>query len=279
MKRVHLIQPFLVLCLFVFLPHAVHAAVVLRVSSTPVLQGDPLLLTLDGISTTTPIRSITFNAQPVQPFVYARTVVALIGIPLTIATGSYPVRVIMKDGTSLETLVTVARRIQPPLPLGIPVSLGGTNKKSAATLVSKLQKDNTSLLDMKTSSTLLWSAPFVFPVAQPIVTDSYGYVRQTVGYTIAHKGTDFRAGIGTKVFAMNRGIIRIAQKSATYGNMIVIDHGLGLFTMYMHLSKIAVKKDSSSKRGVKSDSVVILATPKDHICMYRCASAMSRSIR
>jgi murein DD-endopeptidase MepM/ murein hydrolase activator NlpD len=62
-----------------------------------------------------------------------------------------------------------------------------------------------------------------------------------VGYSITHKGTDFRAVEGTPVLAMNRGVVRLVQEGRNYGKTVIIDHGLGLQTFYMHLSKINVK--------------------------------------
>ena len=40
--------------------------------------------------------------------------------------------------------------------------------------------------------------------------------------------------------AMNRGVVRIARTGISYGKTIVVDHGLGLQTFYLHLSKIKV---------------------------------------
>ena len=87
---------------------------------------------------------------------------------------------------------------------------------------------------------MLWTKKFIPPLATTFIVDPYGYSRKTGDYTIAHKGTDFRAEEGTAVYAMNRGVVRLAKKSPIYGNMVVIDHGLGLMTFYLHLSKITV---------------------------------------
>ena len=48
---------------------------------------------------------------------------------------------------------------------------------------------------------------------------------------------------------MNAGVVRIAQKFPTYGNTVVIDHGLGVMTFYMHLSKIKVVKGQAVALG------------------------------
>ena len=81
------------------------------------------------------------------------------------------------------------------------------------------------------------------------MTDVYGYSRKTGEYSIAHKGTDFRAKLGAPVTAMNRGIVRVARTFRNYGKVIVIDHGLGLMTFYLHLSKMNVNESELVKRG------------------------------
>ena len=51
---------------------------------------------------------------------------------------------------------------------------------------------------------------------------------------------DFRAAPGTPVRAGNSGVVVLAQPLYYEGNCVVIDHGLGLFTISMHLSRIDV---------------------------------------
>lgn len=88
----------------------------------------------------------------------------------------------------------------------------------------------------------LWSASFRAPVtAAP--TDSFGTRRMFNGKLASvHKGMDFRAAMGTPVRAGNRGVVVLARPLYYEGNCVVIDHGLGLFTISMHFSRIDVKE-------------------------------------
>ena len=86
----------------------------------------------------------------------------------------------------------------------------------------------------------LWSGDFRAPVnAAP--TDSFG-TRRTFNGQLAsiHEGMDFRAATGTPVRAGNSGVVVLARPLYYEGNCVVIDHGLGLFTISMHLSRIDV---------------------------------------
>ena len=95
----------------------------------------------------------------------------------------------------------------------------------------------------------LWKLPFRPPVANPIVTDVFGYSRQGSAITLTHKGTDYRAPLGTPIYAMNRGVVRLSRLFRNYGNTIVVDHGLGVMTFYMHFSRMRVAEGQLVERG------------------------------
>ncbi len=88
----------------------------------------------------------------------------------------------------------------------------------------------------------LWAGSFRAPVtAAP--TDSFGTRRMFNGKLAStHKGMDFRAAMGTPVRAGNSGVVVLARPLYYEGNCVVIDHGLGLFTLSMHFSRIDVKE-------------------------------------
>ncbi|MGD0910851.1 MAG: M23 family metallopeptidase [Terracidiphilus sp.] len=95
----------------------------------------------------------------------------------------------------------------------------------------------------------VWSGDFRAPVrAQP--TDSFG-VRRTFNGKLAsvHKGMDFRAASGTPVHAANSGVVVLARPLYYEGNCVAIDHGLGLFTISMHLSRIDVHEGEHVTQG------------------------------
>jgi murein DD-endopeptidase MepM/ murein hydrolase activator NlpD len=95
----------------------------------------------------------------------------------------------------------------------------------------------------------LWTENFRTPVkAAP--TDSFGTRRLFNGKLASvHKGMDFRAGTGTPVRAGNDGVVVLARPLYYEGNCVVIDHGLGLFTLSMHLSRIEVREGQRVAAG------------------------------
>ncbi len=95
----------------------------------------------------------------------------------------------------------------------------------------------------------LWSGDFVAPVQAP-PTDSFGTRRVFNGeLDSVHKGMDFRARTGTVVRAGNSGVVVLARPLYYEGNCVVIDHGLGLYTISMHLSRIEVHEGQPVVKG------------------------------
>jgi hypothetical protein len=95
----------------------------------------------------------------------------------------------------------------------------------------------------------LWQASFRAPVTGPR-SEPFG-TRRTFNGKLAsiHKGMDFRVRPGTPVRAGNSGVVVLARPLYYEGNCVVIDHGLGFFTISMHLSQIAVKEGLRVARG------------------------------
>ena len=64
-----------------------------------------------------------------------------------------------------------------------------------------------------------------------------------------HKGADFHAPAGTAVHASNSGVVVLARPLYYEGNCVIIDHGMGLFTLSMHFSRIDVHEGQHVKAG------------------------------
>ena len=94
-----------------------------------------------------------------------------------------------------------------------------------------------------------WNVPFQRPTEGKI-TSPYGSQRLLNGKLHRyHTGVDFRASMGTPIFASNSGVVRLAKNLYYSGNQVVLDHGEGLFTSYSHLSRIDVRKGQLVKKG------------------------------
>ncbi len=95
----------------------------------------------------------------------------------------------------------------------------------------------------------LWQGRFIEPV-NGAVSGAFGRVRIINGQSRSpHNGEDIAAPEGTDVVAMNDGIARLTVDHFFSGKGLFVDHGLGLYSMYFHLSEIAVEDGVRVKRG------------------------------
>ena len=113
----------------------------------------------------------------------------------------------------------------------------------------KKEKKEIRRIFASSSNTRLWYGSFIKPLASDI-TSAFGTQRLFNGQIQSyHRGTDFRAKTGTPVHASNFGIVSLAKNLFYSGNIIIVDHGKGVFTSYAHLSKIQAVAGQHVARG------------------------------
>jgi murein DD-endopeptidase MepM/ murein hydrolase activator NlpD len=95
----------------------------------------------------------------------------------------------------------------------------------------------------------LWRGRFEMPVPGS-ATSSFGRLSVLNGEPRGrHQGADFRAATGTPVLAPNAGRVVLAADLYFSGNTVIIDHGLGMFSLLAHLSRIAVAQGAAVSRA------------------------------
>lgn len=92
---------------------------------------------------------------------------------------------------------------------------------------------------------------FKMPIASYTrVSSPYGWrMHPTLGVEKYHNGIDLAAPTGTAIYAAYDGIVVASAYSSSMGNYVMIDHGSGLYTIYMHASKLYVSEDDVVVRG------------------------------
>lgn len=98
---------------------------------------------------------------------------------------------------------------------------------------------------------------FIRPVKGGRISSVFGSQRILNGTPKSpHNGTDIAAGRGTPVYAMADGIVRLAADNFYYsGNFIMLDHGQGLSSVYLHMNKLNVEDGERVKKGEKIGEV------------------------
>ena len=90
-----------------------------------------------------------------------------------------------------------------------------------------------------------WPAP-----SYTRISDDFGMrTHPTLGIRMMHNGIDLAAPGGSPILAAYAGTVVASAYSASMGNYIMIDHGDGLYTIYMHASRLSVSKGAEVTAG------------------------------
>src|SRR5215471_11136733 len=222
------------------------AQIVLLVAGTVTAgQGNAIRLTVPneaGISAV----SILWQNKTVPYVRVDNEWVAVIGVDLDVKAGSYPMTIrITKKGTSGDV---VERR---PLTILVKAVKYPTTELKVDDQYVDLSKENAdrALREQKEldgihatiTKEMYWKEPFVVPIAGETGTN-FGHRRVFNGQARApHAGADLHAAMGTPIHATNRGRVVLAKDLFFTGNTVIVDHGLGIYSLYAHFSRIDVK--------------------------------------
>jgi murein DD-endopeptidase MepM/ murein hydrolase activator NlpD len=194
--------------------------------------------------------SFSFDAK-------SKTWYALAGISLETTPGTYPltltaVRVSGKESTNEITFVknfAIGRGKYPKIKVTLNVESKFTEPNpEQVKQIEEGQQIKKDYLNRVTPDRE-WDGQFIAP-ASAAISDVFASERIFNGKTSSpHLGLDFRVPGGTPVEAMNDGTVLLARPLFFEGNFVVIDHGQGLLTLYLHLSEFKVKEGDQVKRG------------------------------
>ena len=94
-------------------------------------------------------------------------------------------------------------------------------------------------------STKYWDGPLNYPVDEPCIGAYYGGSRIYNGtYHYYHTGVDFPVCTANNIniYAAASGVVAYVGNLVVHGNIVIIDHGWGVFTTYCHQSEVLVKE-------------------------------------
>lgn len=99
-------------------------------------------------------------------------------------------------------------------------------------------------------STRYFDGTMILP-ATGAITSNYGTRRSYNGspYNTFHGGTDFGGGVGAPITAPADGVVVLAEPLIVRGNVVILDHGWGVYTGYWHLSEIGVQTGQQVQKG------------------------------
>ncbi len=173
---------------------------------------------------------------------------ALAGTSVETKPGPYPIEFTSNDkGITYQRQIRVFQQRYPKVLLKVPGRYTAPSPEELRQIADDKQV-KTHIFETVTPERE-WKGDFAPPVDAPI-SDVFGVQRVFNGSVQStHQGLDFRVPTGTPVAAVNSGKVLLARPLFFEGNCIVLDHGQGLLTLYLHLSELSVKEGETVEKG------------------------------
>lgn len=237
----------LILIITLLLSENVLAEPVMKITPVNIIQGQHTTIEVED-EKEDKIFTLEFNKKQYKLFKKDKKNLLYLGFPADLKKGKY--ELILKENEKLITTKNINI---------IEKKVGSQNisyykPKLSKDQENKIKEEDALVEEAKHtfSEANYWNGSFIYPVKDPI-TGIYGIKRYLNGkYNNYHTGIDFASEYGEKIKATNNGKIVLAKYFSKYnsnGNLIYIDHGLGVGSVYLHLSKILVKEGDIVKKG------------------------------
>jgi hypothetical protein len=187
---------------------------------------------------------VEWGGRPITVFPVRDGAAGLVGIDLDTVPGLVAWRVVSPPGTPgnglrMSGTVTVRPRTFPVQRLTFPPSQVDLDPPTLARVEREQLELKAALADSVADR--LWRGAFRVPVEGGRPTGGFGLRRILNGQPRSpHTGFDWAAPAGTAVLAANAGRVTLVAEHFFAGRNVVVDHGLGLFTLYFHLSEVQV---------------------------------------
>lgn len=220
----------------------------LTAEARSIRPGELVVLTIRTGTRASSVAVRAFNREVLPFAVDASTWRVLLGIDLSVAPGTYEVTAAVEPGTRRATYALVVRpRRFPRRTLQVDPAFV-TPPPEAAERIEREARELNQIWE--TSARMkLWDGPFVLPVPHP-ANSAFGTHSVFNGQPRSqHTGADFLSPEGAPIRAPAGGRIVLASARYFSGNTVVIDHGLGLFSLFAHLSAVSAKTGDVVKTG------------------------------
>ena len=247
---------FLLLALvFLLLPgKSLHADDNLRIESLPgrVKQGDVCLIrTYSPVSPKSAYVEFQGERRLLAPDMQNGTYEGLIGIDLSTKPDTYEIKAIATDasgrGYSTPFFLKIGKGVFKTEKLSLPLSMVDLDAKTLERVNNEASR-LTTLFQTYTDERF-WKGAFIRPVEGKL-SSTFGLDRIINGKRRSpHTGVDLESQAGTPVVASNAGKVVLVDDLFFSGKSVILDHGWGLYSMYLHLSEGQVKEGDRVERG------------------------------
>lgn len=225
---------------------------VLELSARSFRPGEPILVTLWPTGDLVKVKvELAGHQITLEPRGDGKPVAGCLGLDLDVKPGPYAIslKFIRKGGAGQESLreIEVRTRAFPESKM----TLAMEYVTPPASVMERIKRESDLLALIYSIYTPAWlgNGGFVLPSASPS-WENFGERRilNNVVNSI-HAGLDIRARFGDAIKASNSGRVALASDLYMSGKTVVIDHGLGIYSLYCHLSEFLVKRGQTVVKG------------------------------
>jgi len=234
---------FLLALAFPYTASAAFPAVDVTLSSTKLQQADTLLVVVKNEPAAISGR-VGFVPMRFFRDTSGKDWIAMVGMPHNKFPGTYKVSITFPGRAVFQKNITVAKRKYPITKLTITPELaqkGYTAKKIVQTVENEENVSINKVMRIIQPASFI-TKPFIYPLSETVITGNYGSIRAAKNYQIQHLGVDLKAAVGTPVHAVNDGNVVFVRSLPDYGNTVIVDHGLGVYSLYLHLNSFNVEE-------------------------------------
>ena len=220
-------------------------------SSNILEQGDTLLIRIKNEPVTNGL-NVEFGSEKISFFKSAESDwIAVIGIDAKKEPGKYSLIINLPDNTEFKKEVNIIKREFPTTRLLVTEELKEKGYSPSKIKENITNKDNPSIHGILQIYTLAayFNQPFIYPLKKIKVVGGFGNIVKSGNVILQHLGVDLDAATDTPVYAINDGVVRFSENLINYGKTIIIDHGLGIHSLYLHLNKFEVLNGQRVKQG------------------------------
>ena len=218
-------------------------------SGEKIEQGDTLVVRLDGVWRAP--AEARLDSKPVSLFRHWLSYFAIIGIDAKSKPEEISFHIKLASGEELTRELTILSRPVEKRKLVIPQEMTEQGI-DAVTLIKNIVSGDKPTLDSVFkifTPEISFSGSFIEPLNEWIDVGNFGTLRQSPSGSVRHFGVDLKANLGDPVFSINDGVVQFVEELPNYGKTVIIDHGLGIFSGYLHLSEIKTVVNAKVKKG------------------------------
>ena len=216
----------------------------LAVTSRALQPGEVVVLTISSSAANVEVKAFDQNWKAYQ--IDSNNWQALVGIDLDRKPGSYAIEVVAGSARATHDLAVVDKKF---VTRTLTVDDAYVNPPEA--VQARIAEEAARLTKLWQTSTPArqWTTPFLAPVPES-PNSAFGSRSVFNGEARSpHTGADFPSAAGSPINAPSAGRVVLAENLYFSGNTVILDHGLGLYSQFAHMSEITAKVGERATPG------------------------------